>query len=197
MVSTSRILEIYHAVRLSYKSKYDYFKYNGKLGRSFDGENNKHYSTLLKLQKRFTTEDSLRKHFAFNFLSGDTWLASIADQRSLCVTAEFEKRDAALDIYFKEDIEKLKEKYTGKEGFKKLVTETEFNAPLFSLMLGGHIHFSTFAYINSITNSSDKWKSKIWKTYKNKIELTIKFMQINNDTKLKITNILIEGLDLR
>jgi hypothetical protein len=196
MVPTSRILELYYAVRLAYKGNYDFFKYNGKLGKAYDGENSQYYSTLLRIQKNFNTEERVCQHFAFNSVGGDKWLPSIADQRSLCVTQEFEKRSNSLDTYFRQDVEKIALKYPGKEGLKKFITEKEFNAPMFSMMLGGHIHFSTFAYIDSVTNASSHWKSKVWKTTAKRVLLTEKFMRIDLDKKLEIKKIIFEVFSL-
>lgn len=197
MVSTSRILEIYHAVRLTYKSKrYSYFKYNGKIGKAYDGESSKHYSAILRVQKRFDSEERVAAHFAFNFLSENLWITGIAEERALRITSEFEKRTASIDVYFRQDLETLKDKYSGATGFKKLVSETEFNAPLFSLLLGGKIHFTTFIFLNCVGNYSSHWKGRVWKSYEHKISVTEQFMRIDIETKRKVAKLIKEVLVL-
>lgn len=196
-VSTSRINEIYDAVKLSYNSPYDYFKYCGKTKRQYDGEKSKYYSSLLKIQAKFNTEERVSSHFAYQFLIGNPFIITCSEDAALRVTAEYEKRAVALNEYFREDIRVLSSKFKGKEGFKKLVTETEFNAPLFSLLLGAKIHFSTFAYIDSVCLCSNKWKSKVWKESSKRVLLTEQFMRITNETKLTCRDIIITELDIR
>ena len=196
-VPTSRILELYHAVRLAHKSdKYNFFKYNGKLGKSFDGESSPHYSTLLKIQKRFDTEDRIIRHLALAFVGGDPWITEIASDTTLRTTAEYEKRINAIDNFFRYDIRVLAEKYTGVDGFKKLVCETEWNAPLFDMMMGGRISFDTFVLIDTTCNASKNWKSKVWKAQEKRITLTESLLRVPDETKYKCKAIIMEGLDI-
>jgi hypothetical protein len=195
-VSTSRILELYHAVRLAYKSNYDFVKYNGKLGKSFDGESSPYYSTLLKIQKRFDTEERVVRHLALAFVGGEPWITTIASDATLRATSEYEKRTNALDNFFRSDVQELSNRYAGIEGFKKLVQETEWNAPLFDMMMGGRISFDTFVLIDTTCNASKNWKSKVWKAQEKRIWLTETLLNVPRDTKLKVKQIIIEGLDI-
>ena len=195
MVSCSRILELYYAIRMAFNQNYDFFKYRGKTGRQYDGENSQHAHLLKRLQNKFPTEEELTKHFAFNVLYNNPWITKIASEECLRITAEYQRMSTNIPESLSDVFSGTLKTYSDTKGFKKLITETEFGAPLFNLLLGGKIHFSVFAWINSVTNCSNKWKSYAWLAAKKNYTLTEKIMNISKEDKLLIAKTLKEMLD--
>lgn len=188
MVSTSRILELYYAVRLTFKGNYDFFKYQGKLGKAYDGESSRYYSALLRIQKKFNTEARIIKHFAICNIERDCWLTDCSDERNMYATSEYEKQERNLSEDFRRALDEIEKNYNGVTGLKRFIKETEFNAPMLSMLLGGKINISTFLFIDIVTEASSHWDSRIWKHYKLRVEKVKILLSISNIDKIEIKN---------
>lgn len=191
MVPVSRILELYYSIKLAYTSNYDFFKYRGKLKNKYDGERSKFYPQLLKIQKKFQTEEEVCLHIS-NLISQDVYISFGARDEYVNKTLEQLIYLNSLDQYFVVDILNLFQENGGFKQLQDYVIESEghMNAPILDAFIGGKIDILLFALLDSVMEFSSRWKSPVWKLYKKKALLQSQFFAIKNAHKLKVMGLL-------
>lgn len=193
MVPTSRILEIYHAVKFTYSSSYDYFKYRGKLKNKYDGEHSRYYPQLLKIQKNFKTEEEVSLHFS-NMVCNDVFITLSAQDNHINSTKQIIVYMLHLESKFRDDIKELFDESVGFEALTLLVKESIMNAPILDMFISGKIDFVLFNLLDSVMEFTRTWRSPVWKLYEKKLMLQGRFLYINNSHKLRCAKILKEYL---
>lgn len=193
MVPTSRILEIYYAVKFTYSSSYDFFKYRGKLKNKYDGEHSRYYPQLLKLQKHFKTEEDIALHFS-NMVCNDVFIALCAQDAHVNSTKQILGYMSNLESKFQDDIKQLFDENSGFNGLTLLVKEATMNAPILDMFISGQIDFVFFNLLDSIMEFTKTWRSPVWKLYEKKLLLQGKFLVIKDSHKLRCAKILKEYL---
>ena len=66
------------------------------------------------------------------------------------------------------------------DDLRKLCKEGIYGPHILNQLLGGHLHFVTFAYIVLLTGAHNHWKTFQWKVQKQKIETMLEYIEISD-----------------
>ena len=110
---------LYNGLKTHFTSKsYDYIKYNGKTNvKKETFLKNKARYLFQRLSRKYN-EDEMKDMLIANFSYNPTvWVNDLFSEEAESRYADWKKYNQALTYHFKEDVEKLFEKYTPKELF--------------------------------------------------------------------------------
>lgn len=149
----------YLALKLHFTSKYDYFKYNGKVSitpDAFDKRKDKY--KFLGLSKRYSDQEIV-DYFVANFIRGNNWVGTFTKECLL----DHQKQFQSLDYIYKNDLENL---LTTDDSFDILFECGQGTHPrLLRQYLGKKVCLETMVILEKILQYRARWDKEISETY--------------------------------
>lgn len=151
---------MFNAIKQHFTSKYDYFKYKGKVKLTQDHflKDNGKYS-YYKLSRKYNMED-LQDFYVSNFIDRNIkWVGELTNEEGESTFLKWKKRNQSLTYLFTENLEYLFDKV---EKPDKILAVRSGNFPmLLSSTMEGAVSVETLCILNNILNFFPMWEKKI------------------------------------
>lgn len=180
--------EIYLALKLHFNnSKYDYFKYNGKVkGATKESlHNRKDKFFFQKLAKTYSKDDYIKLVLSNLIDNPKTWVGNLLKSDCQKIYRKWHANIENIEYNFKQDLFKIFENVNTTEDFDNLFKCNKGHPKLFQMLINGDINKETFLIFNSITNFCENGIEKkipfdpMWKEYKKILYNYAPFLKID------------------
>lgn len=184
---------MFNAIKQHFTSKYDYFKYKGKVKLTQDHFlKDKGKYSYYKLSRKYDIED-LQDFYVSNFIDRNIkWVGELTNEEGESAFLKWKKRNQSLTYLFTENVEYLFDKV---EKPDRILAVRSGNFPLLlSSTMEGAVSIETLCILNDILNFLPMWEKKIdddiiFPEWKRKAEKYTPFIDFD---KTKYKNILKE-----
>jgi hypothetical protein len=150
--------QTYLAVTNHFKSKYDFFKYQGKMHvkqTSYEARKDKYF--FEKASRKFKRDDFV-KYLVSNAIEGKTWIGELLQPAHEIAFKKWRKRIESLTYNFKEELSYANDK---ESDFNNLFLMDDGKHPLaFRLYQRGRLSLETLVVLDDLVQFTKHWSKK-------------------------------------
>jgi hypothetical protein len=172
--------QMYHALRLHFTSKYDFFKYQGKT--RIKTISNSHLEIFGMLDRRYSTD--LQNFYVSNLIENPKiWIGELLSNDCDKIFKEWNKKNSNLTYIYKQDIINLLEEVSD---INDLILIKDDFPLLMQKVMQEKIQLETLLIMNSVLRFFPLWNRDIkddifWPGFKNKCFKYYPFLKFNKD----------------
>lgn len=171
-MNTYEVFKLYHALKLHFKSSYDYFKYRGKINVTLETFNTRKDRFMFgKIRHEVREEDLLNLFVSALLNNPDMWVGDIFSPEVTSYHTQRIGRLESLTYHFKETMVDVMEEVSNPK--ELLVTSGDYPI-LLEMLMGGKVSLEVVCILNGILNFLPFWGRMIkdtiaWPAYQNKV----------------------------
>ena len=150
--------ETYLAVTNHFKGRYDFFKYNGKVGvksSSYEARKDKYF--FEKASRKFKRDDFI-KYLVANATEGTTWIGELLTPKHEIAYKKWRKRVESLSYNFTQELSQM---YDRDDNFNHLFVMEDGRHPLlFRLYQGSRVSLETMVLLDDLCHYTKYWNKQ-------------------------------------